>query len=206
MAFLRSSDSYGDIARELEANCLPFFQSMGVATSEARRMFREMFDRVVKDAIAEGTIDAPLDYGDLLLRRQHQDDNVRRRLDKKRQDGVTDEDIRGWWNSHDLERRMMLAQDNVMKLAFYNKLVQGEGLTEEDALTRLRKNHPNFGDPDDTTKRTAEDRPLPVELKDRVNVYMIRRMAEDPTALKRDVEQASTYNALVRREIKLGRL
>jgi hypothetical protein len=47
--------------------------------------------------------------------------------------------------------------------------------------------------------------PLPYELKDRVNAWMQKEMMS-PEDLRRRVEESSTFNALVRSEIRAGRL
>lgn len=62
-----------------------------------------------------------------------------------------------------------------------------------------------FGNPDDTTLTSGDDRPLPYELKDRVNTWMHKEMAS-PDEFRRRVEESSTFNALVRSEIRAGRL
>ena len=62
-----------------------------------------------------------------------------------------------------------------------------------------------FGDPDDTTNTTGDDQSLPWELKDRVNIWMQKQRAS-PEAFKKRVEQSPTFNALVRAEIRAGRL
>ncbi len=40
-----------------------------------------------------------------------------------------------------------------------------QGMTPEQARAQTRKVHPFFGDPDDTSVASGEDRPVPVELK-----------------------------------------
>ena len=53
---------------------------------------------------------------------------------------------------------------------------------------------------------TDEDKPLPFELKDRVNKYIERRTREGAESYKRDINRSSSFNALVRQEIRAGRL
>lgn len=51
----------------------------------------------------------------------------------------------------------------------------------------------------------GDDRPLPYELKKRVNEYIGKRMS-DPIEYKRNIETSSSFNALIRKEIKSGNL
>ena len=44
------------------------------------------------------------------------------------------------------------------------------GEDKNEAAAHVRKIHPMYGDPDDTRHTAGDDRPLPYELKDRVNI------------------------------------
>jgi hypothetical protein len=68
---------------------------------------------------------------------------------------------------------MIISCDNIFRIAGYEKLVD-EGLSKDLAVKKLNKSFPYYGDPDDTTICSGEDRPLPYEIKDRANSYMIR--------------------------------
>ena len=63
-----------------------------------------------------------------------------------------------------------------------------------------------YGDPDDTMHTKGNDRPLPYELKDRINIYVEKCKKKDPDKLKKDIENSSTFNSLIRNEIKNGNL
>lgn len=63
-----------------------------------------------------------------------------------------------------------------------------------------------FGDPDDTTHTKGNYRPLPYELKDRINIYLEKYKKKDPNMLKKVIENSSTFNSLIRNEIKSGNL
>ena len=63
-----------------------------------------------------------------------------------------------------------------------------------------------MGNPDDTAHTTKDDRPLPYELKDRINIYVEKRRQSDPNKFRKEIEQSSTFNALVRKEIKKGNI
>ena len=135
------------------------------------------------------------------------DEKTRTMLSAKRKEGVTDEDIRWAWNMPDLERRLMLKEDddeNSRIALFMHHLDQGH--SPEEAAVRVKKFHPMYGDPNDTSKSSGDDRPLPFELKDRINRYIEMRSQQGADSFKTDLEATSSFNALVRLEIRNGNL
>jgi hypothetical protein len=122
-----------------------------------------------------------------------------------RREGARDEDIRVWWNMPDLDRRMMLYFDEAYRVALYVERRE-YGHSCDEASARVWKCFAMYGDPDDTSKSSGEDRPIPYELKIRVNAYMVKRMQQDPVGYKAEIEGASTFNALVRKWIRNGQL
>jgi len=132
-------------------------------------------------------------------------------LKKKRDEGVRDEDIRWWWNMNDIERRMMLKNDEISRLALFMKERESNStITEELSIKKagneVRKFHPIYGNPKNTTHAKGNDRPLPAELKDRINIYVEKRFKSNPEKYKKDIESSSTFNALIRKEIKANNL
>ena len=99
---------------------------------------------------------------------------------------------------------MMMKSDDMSRLALFMKLRQEDQLSEEDAATHVKKHFPIFGDPDDTATSSGDDRPLPFELKDRINLYIQERSQRDPSKYKKDMAEASSFNALIRKEIRAG--
>lgn len=103
-----------------------------------------------------------------------------------RAEGATDADIRSWWNLSRVERQAILADDERARLAHFIHLVDETG-DADLAGKRVFKMHPRYGDPEDTTLGSGDDRPLPIVLKDRVNRYIERRMS-DGHAFKQELE------------------
>lgn len=192
------------IERHLEEQYVPMLQMfMGISAAEAKRTFSDMLDRAKTESAQEGTEKLPADFGDLLLEDEPTDSKVRHMLEKKRREGVKDDDIRWWWNLHDLERRIMLQVDEVFRLAAFTTKIEA-GLSGEEAAREVRKIFPTFGDPDDTEHTSGDDRPIRYELKDRINTY-IQRQTDKP-AFQQQLEGYSSCNALLRSEISKGRL
>lgn len=138
-------------------------------------------------------------------------ESIRQKLSKKKAEGVKDEDVRWWWNLNDIERRIMLKQDDISRMTlFMSELEKSNEPSKEKAAdkaaAKVRKFHPTYGDLDDTKHTTGDDRPLPYELKDRINIYIEKRARENSEKYKNEIEQSSTFNALIRKEIKAGNL
>ena len=201
--FSKLFGSSSDIEKQLEDQYIPMFQTMmGMSLSHAKSTFSDMLKQAKEESLKEGTSKLPQNFGDIVLT----NGKFKSALAKIRNEGVRDEDIRWWWNMHDLERRMMLKVDDINKSALFIKLIEKDGLDEKEAARRVRKSFPIFGDPDDTTHTFGEDRPLPYELKDRINFYIEKMSQTDPEKLKKEIEKSSTINALIRKEIKKGNI
>lgn len=198
--------SKSNIEKQLEKLYVTIFQSEGISTAEAKSTVRRLLKEAKEEAKREGFLNSPQNLGDILLEKETTDEKYKSMLAKLRSEGVRDEDIRFWWNMHDLERRMMQKADFMDRFALFLKFREEDMLTEEQAGKRVGESFPIFGDPDDTTLSTGEDRPLPYELKDRINIYVEKRSQTDPKQFKREIEVSSSFNALVRKEIKKGNI
>jgi hypothetical protein len=101
---------------------------------------------------------------------------------------------------HDLERRLICRVDEMNRVLLFEKCVQGEGVTEPEAARMMAKRLPVYGDPQHLVLGTEEDRPLPFELKWRVNRYIAQRMNADPDAFREETEAATSLNAVLRQK------
>jgi len=191
---------------ELEEMYVNMYVSVkGLSPSEARKITRTLIQQAKEEAQREGTADLPQNFGDVLLSRESTDEQTRAKLSAKRKEGVTDEDIRWAWNMLDLERRLMQKEDENSRIAaFMHHLDQG--LSQEEAAIRVKKFNAMYGDPNDTSKSSGDDRPLPFELKDRINRYIEMRAEQGADSFKADLEASSSFNALVRLEMRNGKL
>jgi hypothetical protein len=205
--FSRLFGTSSDIERQLEDIYVPMFQeTRGMSLPQAKSTFRDLLEKAKKDMREEGVSDLPENLGDVLLEKESTDEQTRSFLEKRRKEGVKDQDIRWWWNMHNLERGMIYQVDTLHRFALFLKLTEEDGLSNDEAAKRVRKLHPIYGDPDDTSVTTGEDRPLPPELKDRINIYGIKRKQKDPEKFKKEIEESSTFNALIRKEMKKGNI
>ncbi|MBK8269115.1 MAG: hypothetical protein IPK83_12735 [Planctomycetes bacterium] len=121
---------------------------------------------------------------------------------------MTDDDVRWWWGLSDLERRLMVKDDEIHQLACFIA-ARKEGQTEEAAMATVRKIHPVYSCSNPSLAPTGEDRILPLELKRRINEWRVRSACVGPEGqarLREILEGHSSFNALVRAEIRAGRL
>jgi hypothetical protein len=181
-----------------------FQKILGMSPSQAKTTIRDIIEEAKEESLKEDTPGLPQNVGDFLLEKESSDEKIRSILAKKRREGVRDPDIRWWFNMHDFEIRILLKVDDVNRHALFAKFREQDGLSEDKAAKGVRKSYPLFGDPDDTTHTTGEDRPLPYELKDRIKRYVEKRMQTDPETFKKEIEQSSTFNALIREEVRKG--
>lgn len=204
--FSKLFGSSSGIEKQLEDQYIPMFQmTMGMSSSQAQSTFRDMLKQAKEESMKEGTSNLPQNFGDILLEKESSDEKIKSMLARKRIEGVRDADIRWWWNMHDLERRMMLKVDELHGMAMFIDSIE-KGMKENKAGERVRKYHPIYGDPNDTSRTTGDDRPLPHELKDRINIYIEKRGRTNLKQYKREIENSSTFNALIRKEIKEGNI
>lgn len=199
--------SSSGIEEELEIIYIPLFQkAMGISSSEAKNTFQNILKQVKEESSKGGNSNLPQNFGDVLIENESTDEKVKEMLAKRRKEGARDEDIRWWWNLHDYERRIMGKTDDIFRLAVFTNSIL-KGMEPDEASAKLRKCFPMYGDPDDLSHTTGEDRPLPLELKYRINIYMEKRMNDpDPERHKKEVEESSTYNAFVRKEMRKGNI
>lgn len=70
-------------------------------------------------------------------------------------------------------------------------------------MAQVRRIVPMYGDPDDERHASGEDRPLPHEVRGRVDRY---REKYGAVYIADRVKKYTTYNAFVRHEIRKGNL
>ena len=195
-----------DIEKQLEDYYMSVFQPDGFSSSEAQNIVRDLLKLAKEECQQEDTLkNLPQNFGNILLERESTVEEIKSMLAKRRKEGVRDEDIRWWWNMHPLERKMMLKFDDVNKLSVFTRIRKEEGLNEEEAAKKVRKFHVIYGEPDDTAHTVGDDRPLPEELKDRIDIY-IEKQTTNQEKYKKEIEESSTLNALLRKEIKKGNI
>jgi hypothetical protein len=201
------SADWAETEKRLEPQYVSFFQeSMGMPEEIAREIFKSFAHEQKEAAQRDGTDRLPESFGSILLEREKTDETVRAAFAPKRVEGVSDEDIAFWWNMHDLERRLICKVDEMNRILLFEKLVRDSGVTEREAAQMVAKRYPIYGDPNHLVLDSEEDRPLPFELKWRVNRYMTERSQADPEKFHEEVESSTSLNAVLREALRDGQL
>jgi len=194
------------IKKAMEKTYIPqLMEVMDISLPQAQVTFVRLLEQARHESSDLGTSRLPEDYGNILLSMEKEDEKTRAMLASRRNEGVKNEDVLWWWNMHDLERRMMLKVDEQRRTTQYLRYRQA-GLSKDEAGEKVRTYYPTYGDPDDLPEACPEDNHLPAELKRRIDRYIQKRLEIDGDGLKEEMEASSTFNALVRKEIKNGRL
>jgi len=194
-----------EIDKKLRDTYIPILIANGNTLKESKKIFKILLKSAKKESRLEGTSDLPNNYGNFLLKDSWSKGKTRDMIEDLRKDGVRDDDIKWWWNMHDLERRIIeKIDDNIRLVSFLNK--RKDGMSEEEAAERVRKYYPMYGDPEDKPQATGDDRLLPYELRRRVNIYIENRSRTKPEEYREEIEKSITFNALIRGEIRKGKI
>jgi len=203
------------------------YQALGISRQEANQMAEGLLS-IAKEEIQKADLSTPPNFGDVLIQQAQNNEQAKRTLELARSEGATDIDIRWWWNMSDLERCVHKAHNNNSMFSLWLFLKDKEGLDPKQATQKVNKVMPLYGDPRDTTHFSGDDRPLPYELMERVNVYLEKnthRPADLETAAPQGsdeifdrlgdkinksvvnaIRKCSSFNAFVRAELQAGRL
>jgi len=187
-----------EVQLERAESCL--LEVMGFPQREAPQMAREKIEQAKKLVRQRQQEREPPNLGDLLL--QHEADNpeIRDRLGAVRNEGVTEHDIRDWWNRPPLERALLELSDEGSRMTAFISVLQRGGSPEEAGAAAARTN-PVYGDP---IPNGGPDGPIPWELRSRITDWTERNSAAGPRAIRSS--DFSSFNALVRNQIAAGRL
>jgi hypothetical protein len=173
------------------------FQQMGMSPTDAMATTQLLLKKAKEKVQERGWSNRPPNEGDSIL----QQTPPHPLLGVIRQDGVRDEEVRWWWNMPPLERLMIEQCDEFMRMAAFTDLMK-RGYNADEAAKRVFRAHALFGDP---RQAVGEDRPLPIELKGRTVQFMEWGRAA-PDQYRALLEQATSFNAIIRALIRAGKL
>lgn len=193
----RRSDEDEQIERQYVST---YVSLLGLQEKEALTLVRRMIADVKADIARYADQPKPLTGDELLTKVQH-DQGLNAALEVLRSDGVHDEDIRWWHNLTDLTRGMIL-QDDIFHHVTFGHAQVANGRTQEEAIRQLPKHFPIYGNPTDESKSRGDNRPLPIELKNRVNAFNVNMAKLDPDGYKERIEHSTSFNALIRNAIR----
>ncbi|MHC1716608.1 MAG: DUF4190 domain-containing protein [Candidatus Dojkabacteria bacterium] len=120
-------------------------------------------------------------------------------LESVKAEGATDSDIESWWNLTETERASIIEDDMTSRMAVFLD-AKTKGLSDKRAMDEVKKAFPIFDI--DFYKETWEgekNRPLPYELKDKINLHMLELADEiGLERLKKEVRKYPTFNSYIR--------
>lgn len=137
--------------------------------------------------------------GDQLLKteKSHENFDVMYVFRELRGQGVTDEDIRTWWNMPDEQHAELMKECDVSKLAAFKTLLDA-GYSKEEAVLKLKKGWPVYEIYEAGVIHDTKDDNLPYELLPRVNKYFNSLTQDKLNRLKEDANRFSSMNAYIR--------
>ncbi|HNR53049.1 MAG TPA: DUF4190 domain-containing protein [Candidatus Dojkabacteria bacterium] len=124
-------------------------------------------------------------------------------LESVRAEGATDSDIESWWNLTEVERALIIKDDIVSRMAVFID-AKTKGLSDKKAMDEVKKAFPIFDiDFYKKNKEDGQNRPLPYELKDKINLHMLELANEiGLEKLKKEVRKYPTFNSYIRNFIE----
>ena len=195
MSFLNIFTKTTSEEKELEKTLTLKLMPLGITKKEINKAISECKQKSKKD----GTDNLPKNFGDYILEQAFLGTEVHQKfVEKAIFGGALEQDIKKWWNLSDLDRRMIKWEDDIFKIVTFSNL-QKQRLSDVEALNKLRKSFPIYGDPTDESTSSGQDRPLPQELHERVNEF-VRTIR--PELLKQQSESCSSMNAFIREKLK----
>ena len=199
------------IEKELEEIYVPLLSTI-VPNRVAKKTFKQLLSQAKISCKKNGITDNT-NMSELLIEVMNSTEEPLDEAEKFRKDyvevrkkeGVLDSDIRSWWGLHFLERAIILEIDNFFRTTHALGNLD-KGLSMDESVKLMRKDIIIYGEPNDVTHTTGDNRPLPSELKDRINRYVEKRANENPTKFKEEIQNYETYNAFIRAEIEKGNI
>jgi len=200
-----SGSSKNLIEKEIENLYTDFYSSFcGAQLKQARIQVKDAIKICKEQGRKEGTADLGENFGTLILSVGEEGEPSALNIIKRaRDEGARDEDIEDWWNLSDLEKRMIIWSEQVVRFASFKSAQEEDGLSADEAMIEVRKLFPMYGYSDDTPHFSGDDRLLRQELRGRVDKFREKYGAE---IILKKASEYTTYNAFIRSEIKKGNL
>ncbi len=192
-------------------------QYKNLSPEEATDLATTLIKEAKQETLQNHTYDLPTNLGSLVLQNTSPTDQyaksaydlIQRRLPRLRSEGVTDKDIKWWWNFSQIERSMIIKNDEMEYHNFFvTQLLKTQTQfpkkeTAQNAAHALtNKRFPIYTQnlQDDAF---SPDDPLPYELKERVDAFMANASrSPDFQQTLQQLQTFSTFNAFVRKQIQ----
>ena len=168
----------------------------------SRRDIKSQINKCKDESSKQGTDNLPEKYGDFIIEQAKLgNEHYKKIIYKAILGGANEDDIKEWWNLSELERRMIIWEDTIFRIATFKSL-QSSGFSFEECASKIRKSYPLYGDQSDESNTQGDDRPLPNELHCRIN-----RMTADwaPFYVQQFSPSYNTMNDFIRDELIINK-
>jgi len=115
-------------------------------------------------------------------------------------DAAKDDDIKFWWNLNYMQRRLIIWTDSILFEEWQIFVIQS-GKTPDQARNIVLCTSPYFSNYNAAFDMNDLDRPLPYELKERVDIYLEKYGVHNANVA---ADGYSSFNAYVREQIRKG--
>ena len=177
--------------KELEREIVQTIIAKGFDENKAKKIYVELLNDV-KRKIAAGP-PLPNNFGDYLLENEKTNRTIRQMLAERRSIGVTEQEIRDWWNKSALERGLVIKCFEMdLKSAFM--LFRVSGLSYDESGEHVRKIMTVYGERDFNIN-------LPYEWKDKIDRLLLEATTVDLERVEAEVKLYPSVNDYVRDKI-----
>ena len=176
---------------QLENRIIQILMEKGLTRSLAKKMCAEFFYTEIKNIAEQPPV--PDNFGDYLLENEENDESIRQMLALRWDIGVTEQEIRDWWNKAEIERRLIRKCFEMdLKSAFM--LFRAKGLSYDEAGKQVRKIMIVYGERD-------FDVNIPYEWKAKVDRLMVDALADDSERVQAEAILYPSINDYVRERL-----
>ena len=176
---------------KLENRIIQILMEKGLTRSLAKKMCAEFFFAEIKNIAEQPPV--PDNFGDYLLENEENNESIRQMLAARWDIGVTEQEIRDWWNKTEIERRLIRKCFEMdLKSAFI--LFRANGLSYDEAGKQVRKIMIVYGERD-------FDVNIPYEWKEKVDRLMVDALADDSERVQAEAILYPSINDYVRERL-----
>jgi len=192
---------FGAPRSNIEKHLEDLFYEKNKIFGVSRKQIRDAIQQCKREAEIAGDSEFGENFGeDLLNRANNGDEDAITAVENRIKGGANEDDIKSWWKKHYLERRMIKWEDDLTRVTTFKALIMEKGLSEDEALKEMRKSFPIYGDPTDESSATGEDRPIPYELHDRIEILTVQLT---PIYIQQYSKEHGSMNAFFRHELRI---
>lgn len=168
----------------------------GINDREATKIAKRIIKDAIKDAKREGVYGIG-NLGDILIKKEG---FLNKRLDA----GLTEQDIKFFWNRNAIMPFIEKGYDNSIRLSVFKNLTKNENLSPDDAIKKVRKIYIHYGVPDKSHPNFQnEDADIFPEFSARYERWRNNTPPEKEYEL---AKKYTTYNAMIRDLIRKNEL